>query len=54
MIALFSVFLHFLQCFDYIFKFHEVGSFYKDGVSLFHIGAQVLKKAFQIVFLNNS
>ena len=37
MLPLFSVFLHFLQCFDYIFKFHEMRCFYKDGVSLFYI-----------------
>lgn len=50
MLPLFSVFLHFLQCFDYIFKFHEVRSLYEDGISVFHICVQVLKKAFQIFF----
>lgn len=50
MLPLFSVFLHFLQCFDYIFKFHEVRSLYEDGISRFHICVQVLKKAFQIFF----
>lgn len=50
MLPLFLVFLHFLQCFDYIFKFHEVRSLYEDGISRFHICVQVLKKAFQIFF----
>ena len=44
--------LHILQFPDYLFKFHKVRSFYKNGISILYNFFQICKQTFSVRFIN--